>query len=272
MTDLAERRVKLTLHYDGGGFFGWQTQPGVRTVQQALESALSRLTDRPTRVMAAGRTDRGVHATGQVASALVPVRWRPATLRRALNSVLPRDLWIAAAEEVPAAFHARFDAVARAYVYRLGLTDAAASPFRRRYCWPVAQDRVPGEPPDPGALQTAAGLVVGERGFGAFAKAGQEERGERCRVHYCAWQPWAAGLELRIVADRFLHHMVRYLVGTMVDVARGRRPLQEMQALLHGATETVTSAPAPPEGLFLARVYYDPEELNREEPIHEDLP
>src|ERR671918_2837313 len=92
-----ERRIKLTLHYDGAGFFGWQVQPGVRTVQAELEAALSRLTDRPITVIAAGRTDRGVHATGQVASMLVPEKWTAAALQRALNAILAEDIWIAAA-------------------------------------------------------------------------------------------------------------------------------------------------------------------------------
>src|SRR5687768_16239336 len=130
----ATRRVKLTLQYDGAGFFGWQVQPGVRTVQAELEAALSRLTDGSVTVIAAGRTDRGVHATGQVASALVPEKWTPAALLRSLNAILPPDIWIMLATEVQNSFHARYDAVARSYTYRVGTSAEAASPFRRRWC------------------------------------------------------------------------------------------------------------------------------------------
>jgi len=265
---LSERRIKLTLQYDGAGFAGWQVQPGLRTVQGELEGALSRLADRPTPVLGAGRTDAGVHATGQVASAVVPVRWTPEALRRALNAILPPDIWVAAAEEVPLDFHARYDAVARSYVYRVGTAERARSPFRRRWCWPL------GEPLDGGALGEAAARIVGEHSFRAFSKAGQPERGERCRVWRAEWVPWSGlGYAFRITANRFLHHMVRYLVGTMVDVARGRRPLSDMDALLAGDAGVETSPPAPPQGLFLTRVHYSRAEFEREEAsFDEDLP
>ncbi|MBI4409900.1 MAG: tRNA pseudouridine(38-40) synthase TruA [Gemmatimonadetes bacterium] len=262
-----ERRIKLTLHYDGSAFFGWQTQPGVRTTQSELEAALSRLTDRPTSVIAAGRTDRGVHATGQVASALVPARWTAVQLRRALNAVLPEDLWVVAAEEVPAAFHARYDAVARGYTYRVGTSALARSPFLRRWCWPLA------EPLDRDVLERAAELFPGRHSFRAFAKSGQPERGERCTVFRSRWTPWGeVGLAYRIAANRFLHHMVRYLVGTMAGVARGARPFSDLEGLLANEPGLETSPPAPPQGLFLTRVYYSAEELEREEPSDEDLP
>lgn len=262
-----ERRVRLRLHYDGTDFYGWQVQPEVRTVQRELEAAVSRLTDRPTRVMAAGRTDRGVHAIGQVASAVVPRKWTAAALRKSLNAVLPRDIWVAEAVEAPMDFHARYDAIARRYVYRIGTVDDVRSPFRRRWCWPVP------EPPDAELLRLAAEPLVGNHSFASFAKSGQPERGERCIVHGARWRAWGRrGLELEITANRFLHHMVRYLVGTMVDIGRGRRPLDEMEGLLAGRNGLVTSEPAPPEGLYLARVYYTADELERESATDEDLP
>jgi tRNA pseudouridine38-40 synthase len=265
--DPAERCVKLTLHYDGAGFAGWQIQPEQRTVQAELEGALSRLTDRTTRVIAAGRTDTGVHATGQVASALVPQKWTPFELRRALNAVLPRDLWVAAADEAPLDFHARYDALARGYVYRVGTEAAAQSPFLRRWCWPI------GQPLASSALKDSARRFIGTHSFLAFAKAGQPERGERCTVWRAEWRPWPrAGTAFHIVANRFLHHMVRYMVGTMVDVARHRRTADDIDAMLRGETGVETSPPAPPEGLFLTRVYYDPSELQGEESANEVFP
>ncbi|MBI4545112.1 MAG: tRNA pseudouridine(38-40) synthase TruA [Gemmatimonadetes bacterium] len=258
--------MKLTLHYDGAGFAGWQVQPHARTVQSELEAALSRLADRPTTVLGAGRTDRGVHAIGQVASALVPGKWEPERLRRALNAILPEDIWVAAAEEVALSFHARYHALARAYAYQVGTSESARSPFRRRWCWPLA------EPLETGALNQAAAALEGEHSFRAFARAGQPERGCRCTVYAGRWTEAEGRAVFHITANRFLHHMVRYLVGTMVDAARARRPPEDIARLLAGERGLETSPPAPPEGLFLIRVYYARPELGAEEQAHEDLP
>jgi tRNA pseudouridine38-40 synthase len=264
--ELPERRIKLTLQYDGAGFAGWQVQPGLRTVQGELEAALSRLADRPVGVLGAGRTDRGVHAAGQVASAMVPAKWQPSTLRRALAAVLPADLWVSAVEDVPQAFHARYDAVARGYVYRVGMRPEARSPFLRRWCWPVKEALAPQ------LLADAASRFAGEHSFRRFAKAGQPERGERCTVFRSSWRPWrGVGLEYRVTANRFLHHMVRYMVGTQVDVARGRRPAADIDALLRGDAGFETSPPAPAQGLFLTRVYYHATDIDDEE-LDEVLP
>jgi tRNA pseudouridine38-40 synthase len=244
------RRIKLTLHYDGAGFMGWQVQPGVRTVQSELEATLARLLDQETSVIAAGRTDRGVHATGQVASLQVPTKWTAKALRRSLNATLPDDIWIESAAEVPAAFHARYSARARSYVYRVGTVEAAWSPFERRWCWPQR------EALDRRVLDEAAALLLGHRSFRAFAKAGQPERGEWCDLTISRWREYECGLIYDVTANRFLHHMVRYLVGTMVEIARGRRALHELSLLLDNAAGYETSAPAPPEGLYLSAVHY----------------
>jgi tRNA pseudouridine38-40 synthase len=245
-----ERRFKLTLHYDGAGFFGWQVQPGVRTVQAELEAALSRLRNSPTTVIAAGRTDRGVHATGQVVSALMPEKWTADALQRALNAILPDDIWIAAAQAASPDFHARYDATARSYVYRVGTKAECNSPFVRRYCWPL------GVALAVDTLNQSARLFLGRHSFAAFAKAGQPERGELCTVSAAEWRAWSSGVEFHVTADRFLHHMVRYMVGTMVDVARDRRPSSDIAELLGGNRGLETSPPAPPEGLFLSHVSY----------------
>jgi tRNA pseudouridine38-40 synthase len=246
-----EHRIRLTLHYDGSGFAGWQLQPGERTVQGDLEAALVRLTGRAARVIAAGRTDRGVHATGQVVGVDVPLKWQAAELRRALNAVLPSDVWVASARQAPPDFHARYDAVARGYFYKLGTADVARSPFARRWCWPLGQSV------SLAALNDAAARFLGGHSFRAFAKSGQPERGEMCTVYRAEWQRARAGLGFHVVANRFLHHMVRYMVGTMVDVARERRPAGDIDALLGNVNGLETSPPAPPEGLYLTRVYYE---------------
>ncbi|MGE0159095.1 MAG: tRNA pseudouridine(38-40) synthase TruA [Gemmatimonadales bacterium] len=247
-------RLLLTVHYDGGGFHGWQLQPDRRTVQGVLEEVLSKLGDRPCTVLGSGRTDTGVHATGQVASVDLPESWTPEKLHRALDALLPDDVWVESVQRARADFHPRFDAVARTYVYHIGTSPSAASPFHRRWCWPLR------EPLDRDLLVRAAAPIPGTHSFEAFAKTGQPERGDECTVSAAAWSEWQLGPRFTITADRFLHHMVRYLVGTMVDVARGRRPPGDVGALLERGTRLLTSPPAPPEGLFLSHVAY-PEDV-----------
>ncbi|MDA0328370.1 MAG: tRNA pseudouridine(38-40) synthase TruA [Gemmatimonadetes bacterium] len=243
-------RIRLTVHYDGAAFHGWQVQPDHRTVQGDLEAALSRLADRPCTVTGSGRTDTGVHATGQVATVDMPLPWTGDKLRRSLNAVLSGDVWIESAHATRADFHPRFDAVRRTYRYEVGLRPDAPSPFHRRWCWPL-DDRL-----DPVLLKAAADCVVGEHSFEAFAKSGQPERGYRCRIASAEWSETPLGVRLTITADRYLHHMVRYLVGTMVDISRGRRSLDDMARLLGNDPDLTTSPPAPAEGLFLDRVEY----------------
>jgi tRNA pseudouridine38-40 synthase len=252
MTSDHRRRFLLTLQYDGSAFLGWQSQPGGRTVQGEVEAVLMRLTGARRPVVAAGRTDRGVHAMGQVAAATLSGPWRAVELQRAMNALLPKDIWVESVLPAPEDFHPRYEAVGRSYRYQLGLSTLAFSPFHRPWCWPLAREV------DPELLQRSAKLISGERSFKAFAKAGQEQRGDRCRVTEARWVPWEElGWAFHITADRFLHHMVRYLVGSMVDVARGRRPLEEIQLLLSDPdSRLVTSPPAPAQGLFLYRVHY----------------
>lgn len=251
MTGAETKRIAFTVHYDGEAFHGWQVQRGQASVQGALEAVLGRLFDAPARVIGSGRTDRGVHATGQVAAVDAPARWNPAELRRALNALLPASVWVADAAEVEARFHPRYDALSRSYVYRVGLVDRAASPFHARWCWPLRR------PLDLGSMIAPTRTLVGDHSFRAFAKAGQEERGDRCIVAAAEWGEWQdLGLEFRITANRFLHHMVRYLVGTLVEIGLGRRPAGDVAALLRQEPGLETSPPAPPEGLFLSRVLY----------------
>lgn len=243
-------RLLLIVHYDGAAFHGWQLQPDLRTVQGVLEEALSRLAARPCSVLASGRTDAGVHARGQAVAVDLPARWSPARLRRALNATLPPDVWIESAAVVPPGFHPRYDARSRTYAYFVGTHPEAASPFERRWCWPL------GKTLDAELLAAAAAPLLGRHSFAAFAKTGQPERGKTCRVAAALWSEWRLGHRFTITADRFLHHMVRYLVGTMVDVALGQRPVSDVEGLLQNDPRLLTSPPAPPEGLFLVRVEY----------------
>lgn len=243
-------RLQLTLHYDGSDFHGWQIQPGQRTVQGELQAALSRLANRPRRVVGSGRTDTGVHATGQVASVDMPSTWTPGALQRSLNAVLPQDIWVEWVRRAAPGFHPRYDALARTYTYRIGTAPEAASPFHAPQCWVLPC------PLDRDLLDRGAQALIGEHSFHAFAKSGQPERGDRCVVSVAAWSEWSLGLRFDITADRYLHRMVRYLVGTLVAVGRSRRPVEDVAGLLEPGTTLECSPPAPPQGLFLARVEY----------------
>lgn len=244
--------MQLVLHYDGTGFSGWQRQPDRRTVQGVLEAALSRICAQPMSALGSGRTDAGVHARGQAVGVRVGDRWTPFTLRRALNALLPSDVWIADVHAMRDEFHARYDAVARRYSYHVGTDEQSASPFRRRTEWSVRR------PLDRGALDDGAALVRGEHCFRGFAVRGTapEDDHHRCIVTHAAWRDHPGGVVFEIEANRFLHHMVRFLVGTMTDVALGRRPLGDLDALLRAADNSSVSPPAPPHALFLDRVTY----------------
>lgn len=243
-------RFRLTVHYDGSAFHGWQVQPDQRTVQGELEAVLTRLADRPRSVIGSGRTDTGVHATGQVACVDMPTSWTPERLRSGVNALVAADVWLQSVSRTACDFHPRYDALRRTYRYEVGLRAQSASPFHRRWCWPL------GEALERGLLDRAAEPLVGEHSFQAFAKAGQPERGYRCRVESAGWSDTPLGVRFTVTADRYLHHMVRYLVGSMVEIARGRRPLEDMARLLRGDPAVVTSPPAPSEGLFLHHVEY----------------
>lgn len=248
-------RISMVLHYDGRRFSGWQYQPDVRTVQGELEAKLRILLGDKTfgRVIGAGRTDAGVHATGQVAAVDVPARWSADGVRAALNATLADDLWVESARVARRDFHPRFDARRRSYLYRLGTLPGSASPFERRTCWPLNRTL------DADVLETGAELLVGTRCFRGLSKAGRPDRGYECTVLAAEWSAWRLGHGFRITANRYLHRMVRYIVGTLVDVAGGRRPLSDVEALLDGAPGVATSPPAPPQGLFLTSVdYADP--------------
>jgi tRNA pseudouridine38-40 synthase len=251
---VTSRPFLAVVQYDGGQFVGWQRQPAGRTVQGEFESVLERLADRRTVVTGAGRTDTGVHALGQGAGFLADERWAGDVdgLRRALNALLPSDIWVERVHLMNPTFHARKSAVARRYRYQVGTDDAARSPFRRRYEWAL------GRTLDADALATAAGSLLGEHEFRGLSAAGQVKPHYRCRVALATWAPRADGLGMTFVieADRFLHHMVRFLVGAMVDIALGRRPGSDFSLLLTATDNQAASPPAPPQGLYLELVRY----------------
>jgi tRNA pseudouridine38-40 synthase len=254
---MAERCVQLVLHYDGTAFAGWQLQPGLRTVQGVLEETLGRLHGAPIRVTGAGRTDAGVHARGQAAGVIVAPHWEPDRLRRVMNQQLPADLWVASAHAMRPEFHARFSAVARRYRYAVGTRPDAGSPFRRRWATPYE-----GAPLDRQTLDWCAAQLLGTHVFRGFAVRGTAPADDdhRCTVSLARWIDAAADepgdLVFEIQANRFLHHMVRFLVGTMLETASGKRPRDAFRALLVAEANDDVAPPAAPTGLSLEAVTY----------------
>ena len=252
---MTSRPFLAVIQYDGGGFAGWQRQPADRTVQAEFEAVLERLMGRRTAAIGAGRTDTGVHALGQGVSFLGSERWDGGELRRALNALLPQEIWVQRVHLMRSGFDARRSATARRYRYLIGTDEAAASPFRKPYEWAL------GRALDTSALERAAAALIGEHDFRGLAAAGANTAHYRCRVALAQWAPRAdgVGMAFTVEADRFLHHMVRFIVGTMVDIALDRRPPEDFPRLLAATDNLAASPPAPPQGLYLEAVRYPPD-------------
>ncbi len=256
---MTSRPYLAVVQYDGAQFVGWQRQRDGRTVQAEFEAVLERLMGRRTPATGAGRTDTGVHALGQGVGFVATERWAgdAAGLRRALNALLPRDVWVECVHPMRAGFHARNSALARRYRYVIGTDEAAHGPFRRPYEWALAR------PLDLARLARAAALLPGEHDFRGLAATGggAPKPHYRSRVALAEWAPRTdgAGVTFTIEADRFLHHMVRFLVGAMVDVALERRPPSDLPRLLNATDNQAASPPAPPQGLYLVAVRYPPD-------------
>ncbi|MGE0041770.1 MAG: tRNA pseudouridine(38-40) synthase TruA [Vicinamibacterales bacterium] len=243
------RVIKLTVAYDGTDFAGWQRQARHRTVQAVIEDALEPIAGRPVVIHGAGRTDAGVHAAGQVASLILERPIAPADLCRALNARLPDDVRVMAAEEAAPDFHARFMARLKTYHYRV-CTLPVLPPLERRTAWHVRG------PLDEAAMARAAAALVGEHDFASFQAAGSAVRSTVRTLTRSAVIAEATGLRYEVAGTGFLRYMVRAIVGTLVEVGRGRRAPDDLPAILAARDRASAGLTAPPQGLVLHGVEY----------------
>jgi tRNA pseudouridine38-40 synthase len=243
------RNLKITLAYDGTRFVGWQRQASGDSVQGLLEEALATLEGSAVTAHGAGRTDAGVHALAQVASARVTFGHDTATVLRAMNALLPPDIRVTAVEEAPEDFHARFCARSKHYRYQIANV-AIARPFTRAFAWHVP------EPLDRAAMRQAAALVVGTHDFAAFQSTGTDVQTTVRTITRSELVEEGELLVYEVEGDGFLRHMVRAIVGTLVEIGRGRRPATQVEELLAGGSRAQAGATAPAHGLALARVEY----------------
>ena len=267
------RVLKLTLAYDGTRFVGWQRQADGESIQGLLEQALAKFQGAPVTVHGAGRTDAGVHALGQVASVSVTFTHPTGTLVRALNALLPEEIRILEVADAAPDFHARFSARSKTYRYHIR-AGTIGDPFTRAFVWHLA------EPLDVAAMRSAAASLVGTHDFAAFQSAGTDvassvrtifrseiRAADECRGHTGSARLFTEGgadllgsgetLVYEVTADGFLRHMVRAIVGTLVEIGREWRPVESMAHLIGDGTRAEAGATAPPHGLFLVSVDYD---------------
>lgn len=247
---MPERTIRLDIAYDGSCFAGWQVQPAHRTVQGALEAALEDLHGRHVAIVGAGRTDAGVHATGQVASFATDCSIPGPRIADALNARLPRDVRILASREAAEGFDARRSARERTYRYYL-YPAPVGLPHLRRYCWRVR--RLPGC----AALDAVASALLGEQDFATFTATGGSEKSTVRRVTRSSFRPEGAFVVFEIAANAFLRRMVRSALGTILEVAAAGGGPEALREIIASRERSRAGPTAPARGLFLTRVCYD---------------
>lgn len=241
------RNIKLTIQYDGAGFSGWQYQPRLRTIQGELETAIEKLTGKRETLYGAGRTDAGVSALGQVANFRTASRLPAKKFRDGLNFHLPSDILVRAAEDAPDEFHARYDAICRRYEYRIGGRETVVEHGR---IWEVRGTL------DRKRMEAAADLIMGEHDFSTFCVVASRKPDNRCLVYRSRWVWEGESGRYEITADRFLHTMIRSLVGAMVDLGRGRMTMRQFRTVFAAGDHRAIRHVAPAGGLCLIAVDY----------------
>jgi tRNA pseudouridine38-40 synthase len=246
----AKRNFRLVLEYDGTNYHGWQRQQGMLTVQEVMESCLGVMLGAQVRVRASGRTDAGVHARGQVISFGVRTRLQPAELQRGLNALLPEDIVVLSAVEEEDSFHARFSARGKTYEYRI-LNRATRSPLERQHIWHIRR------PLAVLSMRTCLKMIQGEHDFAAFMASGSKVVSTIRQVYRAELQlPDEDHLLFIFEGNGFLRQMVRNLVGTIVEVGRGKRTPEDFRRVLAGRDRRLAGMTAPARGLCLAEVSY----------------
>ncbi len=244
-------KYRLLIEYDGAGFNGWQRQPGVPTVQEALETALATALRTPTAVVGSGRTDAGVHARGQVAHFETEEALDPHRLRGALHGLLPATIAVHEVLPAPDSFHARYDATARCYHYYVATGPVALERGFRVPLYPA---------PDFRRMNAAASALLGTHDFDAFCRTQSETINRICTVEEAAWheESLPGAWHFRIVANRFLHGMVRAIVGTLLEIGRGKREERAIHGILASRDRRAAGPAAAARGLVLEAVRYSP--------------
>lgn len=242
------RNICLTIEYDGTAYHGWQRQENALSIQEVVEEALAKLTRERIRVIAAGRTDTGVHARGQVINFNVKKDLSIHQFEEGMNSYLPADIVVKSAVEVPVDFHSRFSARKRTYHYYI-LPERTA--VFRNLCWQYFQKF------DVGKLFALPEIVIGKHDFSAFSKVQTDVKHKFCEVFDSVWVQEKPFLVFQITANRFLHGMVRTLVGTMMEIARGYFQFEDFSRIMESRDRGLAGAAAPAQGLFLEKVIYE---------------
>ncbi len=240
-------RYKIIIQYDGTAFHGWQIQKKYLTIQGALENALKDFTSKKINVFGSGRTDSGVHALGQVAHFDLPEEIDSSILINALNAKLDYRIKIIECEKVNNDFHARYSATKRHYVYRLRTDTFLLDHHYTYHILPVDID----------LLNSASKLILGEQDFTSFSKSNKKIVNRNCHIYESIWKEDKSILNYHITGNRFLHHMVRYLVGTMLEIGKNNYSIKQFKDLLLNPRENVQIFKAPSKGLALKQVDYE---------------
>ncbi len=256
---MPEKNIKLLIEYDGTNFSGWQSQDGPNTIQDEIQKAIYKVTNCKVNLIGAGRTDAGVHALGQAANFIIEHRLEPERYKEAINSYLPDDILIKSSTEVPLEFNSRRDAIFRRYRYLMSPEKSAVYRNQRWYQWQPVHFEM---------LQKAAQLVLGAHDFSSFCVTSSLKENNHCQIEFSRWYKFGQLLIYEIRGNRFLHNMVRSLVGAMVNLAQVNQDknsrnltLDDFKNMLSSSVKVRAVFTAPPHGLYLVAAGYQKETI-----------